>query len=30
VAREFCLYESFLGPGGSKYVVRERFALDRA
>ena len=30
VAREFCLYESFLGPGGSKYVVRERFALGGA
>ena len=28
-ADEFCLYESFLGPGGSKYVVRERFALHR-
>lgn len=28
VAREFLLYESFLGPGGSRYEVRERFALD--
>jgi len=26
-AREFLLYESFLGPGGSKYEVRERIAL---
>ncbi|HLY42322.1 MAG TPA: RNA 2',3'-cyclic phosphodiesterase [Terracidiphilus sp.] len=28
VAHEFCLYESFLGSSGSKYVVRERFALN--
>lgn len=27
VAGEFCLYESFLGAGGSKYVVRESFPL---
>jgi 2'-5' RNA ligase len=27
VAEEFLLYESFLGPGGSRYEVRERFAL---
>ena len=27
VAREFLLYESFLGPGGSRYEVRERFGL---
>jgi 2'-5' RNA ligase len=26
-AEEFLLYESQLSPGGSKYVVRERFAL---
>lgn len=26
-AREFLLYESFLGPGGSKYEVRARFGL---
>jgi len=25
--REFLLYESFPGPGGSRYEVRERFAL---
>ena len=28
VAGEFLLYESFLGPGGSRYEIRERFALD--
>jgi 2'-5' RNA ligase len=28
VAEEFVLYESFLGPGGSRYEVRERFPLD--
>ena len=28
VAHEFLLYESFLGPGGSRYEVRERFALE--
>jgi 2'-5' RNA ligase len=28
VAREFLLYESIPGPGGSRYEVRERFALD--
>lgn len=27
VAREFCLYESILGPGGSRYEVRQRFVL---
>lgn len=27
VAREFLLYESFPGPGGSRYEVRERFEL---
>jgi 2'-5' RNA ligase len=27
-AREFLLYESFLGPGGSRYEIRERFPLD--
>lgn len=26
-ANEFLLYESFPGPGGSRYEVRERFAL---
>jgi 2'-5' RNA ligase len=26
-AREFLLYESFLGPAGSHYEVRERFSL---
>jgi 2'-5' RNA ligase len=26
-AREFLLYESFLGPAGSHYEVRERFPL---
>jgi RNA 2',3'-cyclic 3'-phosphodiesterase len=26
-AAEFLLYESQLSPGGSRYVVRERFAL---
>lgn len=26
-AREFLLYESHLGPGGSKYEVRQRFPL---
>jgi 2'-5' RNA ligase len=29
VAQEFLLYESFLGGGGSRYEVRERFSLDR-
>jgi 2'-5' RNA ligase len=28
VADEFLLYESFLGPGGSRYEVRARFPLD--
>ncbi len=28
VAAEFLLYESFLGPAGSRYEIRERFALD--
>jgi len=28
VAGEFLLYESFLGAGGSRYEVRERFPLD--
>jgi 2'-5' RNA ligase len=28
VAEEFVLYESFLGPAGSRYEVRERFLLD--
>jgi 2'-5' RNA ligase len=28
VAREFLLYESFLGPTGSHYKIRERFPLD--
>jgi 2'-5' RNA ligase len=28
-AAEFLLYESQLSPGGSRYVVRERFALER-
>jgi 2'-5' RNA ligase len=27
LAREFLLYESHLGPGGSKYEVRERYTL---
>jgi RNA 2',3'-cyclic 3'-phosphodiesterase len=27
-APEFLLYESFLGAGGARYEVRERFALD--
>lgn len=27
IAAEFRLYESFLGPGGSRYEVRERFSL---
>jgi 2'-5' RNA ligase len=27
-AREFVLYESFPGPGGSRYEVRERFGLN--
>jgi 2'-5' RNA ligase len=27
VAREFLLYESFLGPTGSRYEIRERFPL---
>jgi RNA 2',3'-cyclic 3'-phosphodiesterase len=29
-ASEFLLYESYPGPGGSRYEVRERFALSRA
>jgi len=29
-ANEFLLYESFLGPGGSRYEVRERFCLGPA
>jgi 2'-5' RNA ligase len=28
LAGEFLLYESFLGAGGSRYEIRERFALD--
>ncbi|HXR39231.1 MAG TPA: RNA 2',3'-cyclic phosphodiesterase [Terracidiphilus sp.] len=28
VAEEFLLFESFLGPGGSRYEVRERFSFD--
>lgn len=28
-ATEFRLYEAFLGPGGSRYEVRERFPLAR-
>ena len=28
VAREFLLYESFPGPGGSRYEVREGFVLE--
>jgi 2'-5' RNA ligase len=28
-AKEFLLYESFPGSGGSRYEVRERFALSR-
>jgi 2'-5' RNA ligase len=28
VSQEFLLYESFLGGGGSRYEVRERFPLD--
>jgi 2'-5' RNA ligase len=28
VAEEFLLYESFLGPAGSRYEIRERFPLD--
>jgi 2'-5' RNA ligase len=28
-AAEFLLYESQLSPGGSRYVVRERFGLQR-
>jgi 2'-5' RNA ligase len=28
-ANEFLLYESFPGPGGSRYEVRERFALHQ-
>jgi 2'-5' RNA ligase len=27
-AREFLLYESYLGPSGSRYEIRERFPLD--
>jgi 2'-5' RNA ligase len=30
LATEFLLYESFPGPGGSRYEVRERFALGRS
>jgi 2'-5' RNA ligase len=29
-AREFLVYESFLGPGGPRHEVRERFPLDAA
>jgi 2'-5' RNA ligase len=29
VAGEFLLYESFLGPTGSRYEIREHFSLDR-
>ncbi len=29
VAGEFLLYESFLGPGGSRYEIRDRYPLDR-
>jgi 2'-5' RNA ligase len=29
-AAEFLLYESFLGPGGARHEVRERFQLGRA
>lgn len=29
MAAEFLLYESQLSPGGSRYVVRERFDLER-
>lgn len=29
VAEEFLLYESFLGAGGARYEVRERFGLDK-
>jgi 2'-5' RNA ligase len=28
VAREFLLYESLLGPAGSRYEIRARFPLD--
>ena len=28
VVGEFLLYESFLGPTGSRYEIRERFSLD--
>lgn len=28
IAGEFVLYESFLAAGGSRYEIRERFALD--
>lgn len=28
LAKEFLLYESQLSPGGSRYIVRERFALE--
>ena len=28
VSQQFFLYESFLGPAGSRYEVRERFNLD--
>ena len=28
VAQEFLLYESFLGPTGSRYIIHERFPLD--
>lgn len=30
VAREFCMYESFLESIGARYEVRERFGLDAA
>jgi len=30
VAQEFLLYESFLGPAGSRYEVRQRYPLDAA
>ena len=29
-AKEFLLYESHLGPGGSKYEMRGRYALERS
>lgn len=30
MASEFLLYEAFLGPGGSRYEVRERFPLGKS